>query len=318
MQWLSLCSTSSFELKCRGFQALVSQGVGTEWGGGQHRWTPLHWHVPVDSPSNSLLWEWVRCLAEGWALPHVTGVFRQQPKVPPALSLTWVWKPWVWFVIPGRPHCFMALSWNFWTVKKVDTAWFVLWCWWKHWLALENGWLLGVVLFLNISSHAWCELLSVPTEAQHWCSHLFNRYMGWREPDTCLERRPQPPWSCPPWAGHCWQAGCSQRSGASASSCPPASSSAWPSGWVAGRSLHRGHRSDLLAPIVLPKVWCWSADQKAISQLRVIGVPFSNWAASTHSQSLLEVWAVFVGWGSPLLFFCCFLHFIISEWFCCL
>lgn len=151
---------------------------------------------------------------------------------------------------------------------------------------------MGVFLFLNISSHACCELLPVPREARHWCSRLSNRYMGWREPDTCLERRPQPLWSCPPWAGHCWQAGCSQRSGASASSCPPASSSAWPSGWVAGRLLHRGHGSVLLAPIVLPKACCWSADRKAISQLRVIGAPFSNWAASAHLQSLLKVMAV--------------------------
>lgn len=147
----------------------------------------------------------------------------------------------------------------------------------------------GVFLFLNVSSHVCCELLPVPTEARHWCSCLFDRYMGWREPDTRLERRPWALWSCPRWAGHCWQAGCSQRSGVSASSCPPVSSSAWPSGWVAGReagrSLHRSHGSVLLAPIVLPKAWCWSADQKAISQLRVIGAPFSNWAASTHSQS---------------------------------
>lgn len=88
LQWLSflsLCSTSSFELRYRGFQAVVSQGVGMEWGGGEHRWSPLHWHVPVDSSLKSLLWEWMRCLAEGWSAPPCHGCFQA---VPPALSLT--------------------------------------------------------------------------------------------------------------------------------------------------------------------------------------------------------------------------------------
>lgn len=78
IQWLSLlslCSTSSFELRCRGFQAVISQGVGMEWGEGEYRWSPLHWHVPVDSPLKSLLWEWVKCLAEGWGAPPRHGCF---------------------------------------------------------------------------------------------------------------------------------------------------------------------------------------------------------------------------------------------------
>lgn len=284
------CSTSSFELRCREFQAVVSQGVGMEWGGGQYRWSPLHWHVPVDSPLKSLLWEWERCLAEGWGTPPCHGSFQAVAQGATCL-ITYTSLETLSLVCYSREpsllyDTLLGLS------SCLKAAWFVPWCCWKHWLALENGWLLGVFLFFNISSHACSELLPVPTEARHWCSCLFNRYMGWREPDSCLERRAQPLWSCPPWAGHCWQAGCSQRSGASASSCPLVSSSAWPSGWVAGRSLHRGHGSVLWAPIVLPKAWCRSADQKAISQLRVIGAPFSTWAAPAHSQSLLKVMAV--------------------------
>jgi len=66
----------------------------------------------------------------------------------------------------------------------------------------------------------------------------------------------------------------------------------------------------LLAPVVLPKAWCWSADRKAISQLRVIGASFSNQTASTHLQSALEVPAVFLDRGSvPSALFLLLPHF---------
>lgn len=145
-------------------------------------------------------------------------------------------------------------------------------------------------LFLNISSHACCELLPAPTRSTALMLLPFQQVHGMKGAWHVSGEETPALWSCPPWAGHCWQAGCSQRSGVSACSCPPVSSSAWPWGWVAGRSLQRGHGSVLFAPFVLPKAWCWSADRKAISQLRVIGAPFSNWGASTHLQSLLKSW----------------------------
>lgn len=49
IQWLSLVrfcvSTSSFELRCRGFEAAVSQGLGVGWGQIHLRWSPLHWQL---------------------------------------------------------------------------------------------------------------------------------------------------------------------------------------------------------------------------------------------------------------------------------
>lgn len=81
--------------------------------------------------------------------------------------------------------------------------------------------------------------------------------------------------------------------------------------WPGGRSLRCSHSSILLALIVLPKAWCQSADRKAISQLRVICAPFSNWGASTNLQSSLRILLVFLGRLSTLLFFCCYFFFIL-------
>lgn len=82
IQQLSLLSlrvsTSSFELRCRGFGAEVSQGLGLGWGGRQLRGSPLHWHTPADGSWRSPLRARARYQVEGRGAPPLScGNFRE-------------------------------------------------------------------------------------------------------------------------------------------------------------------------------------------------------------------------------------------------